>query len=69
MGALTENPYGEEPPELNPECCGIWQDDGHGNPLCCSRPVPDRKSQELYYLWQTAQQSVGNWIILVEYKK
>lgn len=58
MGALTENPYGEEPKQNedrfltkphNLHMTDVWKKE--------------------YDQWQTAQQSVGSHLILVEYKK
>jgi len=64
LNVLLVNPCGIDEPELNPVCCGLWQDDGYGNPRCCGVAVPCENSMQHQYLWQTAQQHVGNYILL-----
>jgi len=68
LKVYTVNPYGVDEPQLEPVCCGLWQDDGYGNPRCCGVAIPCENSAHHQYLWQTAQENVGQWVLLTSNK-
>lgn len=63
---VWENEYGNEEPNLEPECCGMWQDDGFGNPKCCCVPIPSNESRQLQYLWQIAQEQITEKLLILQ---
>lgn len=61
-----ENEYGVEEPNLEPECCSFWEDDGFGNPTCCNQPTPTQESRYLQDLWQTAQENITEKLLILQ---
>lgn len=66
----TVNPYGDEKPELEPECCGCLKQYSFDEPpQCCGIPVPTNESIDLLKQWQEAQQTIfDKYAILIKSK-
>lgn len=56
-GLFWDNPFGENIPELVPECCDFVEYDMYGFPECCCCPIPTAESHKKYDDWTQAENS------------